>query len=152
MSLKCKEWIHKKSLDDLKFFCVCVYQSEFNNHVMMVGTVLDFWQNLHFSCLGCLLKSHLILGAVVSMPLSFCAFDNTRGRFLVGMKLPLIYKHLPCPGVQFTEGVCNFVCSTRLNDRRISLQIPYRDCFWPSDTQRWHETFRQVLHAMMLNI
>lgn len=82
---------------------------------MMVGRVLDFWQNLHVSCLAAperyLLKSGLILSAVVScMPLSFCAFDSTRARFLVGMKLPFI------SGVQFTECVCNFVSSTRLND------------------------------------
>lgn len=57
-----------------------MYQSEFSNHV--VGTVLDFWQNLHFSCVLApewyLWKSGLILSAVVSMPLSFCAFDNMR--------------------------------------------------------------------------
>lgn len=59
-----------------KFFSVCVYQSELSNHVMMVGAVLDFWQNLHFRCLAALerspLKSGLILSAVVNMPLSVC--------------------------------------------------------------------------------
>lgn len=43
---------------------------------------LDYWQNLDFSCLLAperyLWKSGFILSAVVSMALSFCAFDNTR--------------------------------------------------------------------------
>lgn len=89
MSLKCEEWTHKKSLSVLNYFFV--YQSEFRNHVvMMVGTVLDFWQNLTLQLSSCPWKAPLeirgitglILSAVVSMPPSFCAFCNTRVRSL----------------------------------------------------------------------